>query len=55
MTTKGLQIKAQIDYREYCKGMEVDDLDFNGIGITRNEFHGEWNYIISPVVTFGVK
>jgi hypothetical protein len=54
-TTKGLQIKAQIDYRKYCKGVEVDDRDFKGIAITKNEFHGEWNYIISPVVTFEVE
>lgn len=51
-TTKGLQIKAQIDYRKYSKGIEVDERDFNGIAIIRNSFHGEWNYIISPVVMF---
>jgi len=54
-TTKGLQIEAQIDYREYCKGKEVDDKDFAGIAITRNEFRGEWNYIISPVFVFEVE
>ena len=47
-TTKGLQIEAQIDYMEYCTGKEVDENDFAGIAITRNEFRGEWNYIISP-------
>lgn len=53
-TTKGLQIQAQIDYRTYCKGVKVDDQDFDGIAINRNQFHGEWNYIISPVVVFEV-
>lgn len=51
-TTKGLQIQAQIDYREYLKGKEVDDKDFDRIAITRNQFRGEWNYIISPIITF---
>jgi Rhodopirellula transposase DDE domain len=54
-TTKGLQIQAQLDLREYFKGTEVADEDFNGIAITRNEFHGEWNYTISPVIVFEVE
>jgi Rhodopirellula transposase DDE domain len=51
-TTKGLQIQAQIDYRDYRKGKKVDERDFAGIAITKNQFHGEWNYIVSPVVIF---
>jgi len=54
-TTKGLQIQAQLDLRTYLKGTEVADEDFNGIAITRNEFHGKWNYMISPVVVFGIE
>ena len=53
-TTKGLEIQAQIDYRDYQKGREVDDKDFAGIGITRDKFHGEWNYTISPVIKVNV-
>lgn len=53
-TTKGLEIQAQIDYREYEAGKEVDDEDFNAIAITRDQFHGEWNYTISPVITVGI-
>ena len=53
-TTKGLEIQAQIDYRDYQKGREVDDDDFDGIAITRDKFHGEWNYTISPVTTFSI-
>ena len=48
-TSKGLKIQAQLDYREYATGKEVDDEDFKSIGITRAEFHGEWNYTISPM------
>ena len=54
-TTKGLQIRAQIDYRTYHKGMTVEATDFNTIAITKNAFHGEWNYTISPVVVFEVE
>jgi len=53
-TTKGLEIQAQIDYREYEVGKEVDDEDFDAIAITRDQFHGEWNYTISPVMTVGI-
>jgi len=50
-TTKGLQIQAQIDYREYLKGIEVREIDFNSIAITKDVFHGEWNYTISPNIS----
>ena len=53
-TTKGLKIQAQIDYRKYEQGREIDDEDFKSIGITPNKFHGEWNYTISPVVRIGI-
>jgi hypothetical protein len=54
-TTKSLQIQAQMDYRKYRKGVEVEDKDFNGIAITRNMFRGEWNHTISPVITIEVE
>ena len=53
-TTKGLEIQAQIDYRDYQKGREVGDKEFGGIAITRDKFHGEWNYTISPSVKIGI-
>lgn len=49
-TTKGLQIQAQIDYRNYKKGKEIDGEEFNKILIMPDKFHGEWNYTISPQV-----
>jgi hypothetical protein len=53
-TTKGLEIRAQIDYRTYNKGREITDNDFDHIAITKNAFRGEWNYVISPAVMFEV-
>lgn len=53
-TTKGLKIQAQIDFREYQKGREVDDADFQKIAITPAQFHGEWNYVIVPTVKINI-
>ena len=53
-TSKGLEIQAQIDYRDYQKGIEVDDEDFESIALTRDKFHGEWNYTISPTITIRI-
>ncbi len=53
-TAKGLEIQAQIDYREYQTGKEVDKEDFNAIALTPHKFHGEWNYAIAPTVSIGV-
>jgi transposase len=50
-TTTGLKIYAQLDERTYEKGIEVSDEQLAGVGITRNEFHGEWNYTINPALT----
>lgn len=54
-TTTGLKIRAQIDYREYRTHVEVDDEDFETIAMMKNIFHGEWNYVISPVIAFEVE
>jgi lipoprotein-anchoring transpeptidase ErfK/SrfK len=48
-TTKtGLTVKAQLDETIYPKGIKISDEDFEKINIKRNQFHSEWNYIISP-------
>jgi len=48
-TTKtGLKIKAKLDENEYQKGIKVSDEELASISIERHEFHGEWNYTISP-------
>jgi len=50
-TTTGLKVYAQLDERTYEKGIEVSDQQLAAVGITRNEFHGDWNYAISPALT----
>jgi hypothetical protein len=47
-TKTGLKIKAKLDENEYQKGIKVSDEELASISIERDEFHGEWNYTISP-------
>jgi hypothetical protein len=47
-TKKGLEIRARLDKKLYKKGIKVSDKEFQTINIERDEFHGEWNYKISP-------
>ena len=50
-TTKtGLKIQADLNRNIYPIGIKVSDEDFNSINIMRDEFHGEWNYVISPII-----
>jgi transposase len=50
-TTTGLKIYAQLDDRTYDKGVEVSDEQLAAVNITRDVFHGEWNYAITPAET----
>ena len=47
-TKNGLKIKTKIDETIYQKGIKISDKELAEINIIRNEFHGEWNYIIKP-------
>jgi hypothetical protein len=47
-TDKGLYIATSVDDTIYDKGIEVTDEDFAALRITREKFHGEWNYVIKP-------
>jgi hypothetical protein len=47
-TETGLKVCCEIDANLYPKGIEVSDGEMRAINITRHEFHGEWNYTISP-------
>jgi hypothetical protein len=47
-TTTGLKIYAQLDDREYEKGITVSDEQMATVNITRDSFHGEWNYTVTP-------
>ena len=47
-TNTGLKIYAQLDNREYEKGVEISDEQLAAVNITRDPFHGEWNYTVTP-------
>ncbi len=48
ITKTGLSVKAELDNSKYPKGIKVPDAEFTSINIIRDDFHGEWNYSISP-------
>lgn len=47
-TRKGLKVHAELDDSLYPAGSKVSDDEFKQIHLTRNTFHGEWNYRINP-------
>jgi len=47
-TEKGLAVTCVLDEAEYQKGCKVTDEELEGVNITPDKFHGEWNYTISP-------
>jgi hypothetical protein len=51
-TRKGLRVRCGLDTNEYEKGIKVSDKELEELNISRHEFHGEWNYWVSPSETF---
>ena len=47
-TEQGLTVTATIDTNSYPTGIKVTDAEMNQLNITRDQFHGEWNYTIRP-------
>jgi hypothetical protein len=47
-TETGLAVCCELDANLYPKGIKVSDEEMQAINITRDEFHGEWNYTIFP-------
>jgi hypothetical protein len=47
-TQEGLTVTAVIDQNEYPISVKVTDAEMAQLNITRDEFHPEWNYTISP-------
>jgi hypothetical protein len=45
---KGLHIQAELDTAAYPIGRKISDQDFSKINLQPAQFHGEWNYVISP-------
>ncbi len=48
-TTKtGLKVRCQLDTQSYPKGIVVSDDELAQVNLQPADFHGEWNYVISP-------
>lgn len=47
-TTKGLNVRCQLDENKYETGIKITDDEMANINLSRGEFHGDWNYEISP-------
>jgi Rhodopirellula transposase DDE domain len=43
-TKTGLKIGAKLDENTYEKGIKIKDEEMNNLNLTRDDFHGEWNY-----------
>lgn len=49
-TKKGLRVRAKLDDKYYEKGIKISDGDLAKIKIAKEDFHGEWNYKICPII-----
>ena len=47
-TDTGLTVRCELDSAEYPKGIVVSDREMDGLNISRDAFHGEWNYTMQP-------
>jgi hypothetical protein len=44
----GLVVRARLDRRRYPIGKKVSAKDLRALKIERDDFHGDWNYVIKP-------
>jgi len=50
-TSTGLTVHCELDSNEYPKGIVVSDQEMDALHITRDAFHGDWNYTLHPQAT----
>lgn len=44
----GLVVRARLDRRRYPTGKKVSPKELRELNIERDDFHGDWNYVIRP-------
>jgi hypothetical protein len=49
-TRTGLEVRCELDPTAYPDGVKISDEEFNALNITRHDFHGDWNYTVTPRV-----
>ena len=47
-TSKGLKVRCKLDKTKYPTGIKVTDKELAQVNVKHKNFHGEWNYVISP-------
>jgi len=47
-TTTGLTVTAELDPGTYPTGVKITDREMKDIPLTRDDWHGEWNYTLHP-------
>jgi hypothetical protein len=47
-TATGLKVKAIADQKEYRTERRVSDAEFKRLHVEKDDFHGDWNYVIRP-------
>lgn len=47
-STTGLKVYAQLDEHVYERAIKITDAQLAAVNLVRDEFHGEWNYLIKP-------
>jgi Rhodopirellula transposase DDE domain len=47
-TSMGLKVYARLDERDSPRKIQVSEAELATVNLTRDEFHPEWNYTISP-------
>lgn len=47
-TAAGLKVNAALDTAKYQSGIKVSNKELEAVNIKRDDFHGEWNYSITP-------
>lgn len=47
-TAKGLALRAELDETIYQTGRKVSEEEMDALALERCDFHGEWNYLLSP-------
>lgn len=47
-TTSGLSVQASYDPNWYPKGVKITDTEFDALPLQRHQWHGDWNYTITP-------
>ena len=47
-TRQGLTVRAALDTNTYHTGIKVSNAQLASVQLMRHEFHGDWNYTISP-------